>query len=127
MTWSSQTCPLGSGEASPAAPSPSGAAGFTSTPKLSLFVAWQDGLQEEELGPLPVLPERNGPRVQAWLGEGGVADAGQEVLHQGQLCHKDPADVSVEPLPCCSPSSEGFRPVVCLIQMFIWMHLLRQP
>lgn len=45
-------------------------------PKLFFFVVLQDGLKEEELGPLPVLPERNGPRVQARLGEGGVVDAG---------------------------------------------------
>lgn len=45
-------------------------------PKLFVFVVLQDGLKEEELGPLPVLPERNGPRVQAWLGEGGVVDPG---------------------------------------------------
>lgn len=49
-------------------------------PKRCFYVVRQDGLKEEELGPLPVLSEGNGPRVQAGLGEGGVVDAGQEVL-----------------------------------------------
>lgn len=51
----------------------------TASASQTLFL-WQDGLKEEELGPLPVLSERNGPRVQAGLGEGGAVDAGQEVL-----------------------------------------------
>lgn len=74
---------MGRGNGSHAAPSPvmqwSGWSRLLH-PRLGFYVILQDGLKEEELGPLPVLSERNGPRVQARLGEGGVVDAGQKVL-----------------------------------------------
>lgn len=36
----------------------------------------QNGIQEEELGPVSLVSEGDGPSVQAGLGEGGAADAG---------------------------------------------------
>lgn len=83
LTSSSPTCPLGRGNGSRAArPLLMQRSGWSRLlhPKLCFYVVWQDGLKEEELGPLPVLSERNGPRVQAGLREGSVVDAGQEVL-----------------------------------------------
>lgn len=50
-----------------------------------MCVFLQSGLQEEELGPVPVLPERNGPGMQAGIREGRPVDSGQEVLRQGAV------------------------------------------
>lgn len=49
-----------------------------------LTLALQNGIQEEELGPVPLVLARDGPRVQAGLGQGSAADTGQEVLFQGE-------------------------------------------
>lgn len=37
---------------------------------------FQNGLEEEELGPVPLLSERNGPCEQTWDGKGGLIDPG---------------------------------------------------
>lgn len=46
----------------------------------------QNGIEEEELGPVSLLLEGDGPCVPARLWEGSAADAGQEMLFQGERC-----------------------------------------
>lgn len=52
---------------------------------MSSFIFLKNGLQEEELGPLPLLSERNGPCVQTRLRKGCSVDTGQEMLYKGTV------------------------------------------
>lgn len=47
------------------------------------FVFFKNGLKEEELGPLPLLPARNGPCVQTRIGKSCLVDTGQKMFFQG--------------------------------------------
>lgn len=47
------------------------------------FCSLQDGFQEEELGPLSIMSQRDGPRVQTRDWKGSFAHARQEMFFKG--------------------------------------------
>lgn len=99
------------------------------------FLFFKNGLKEEELGPLPLLPARNGPCVQTRIRKGCLVDTGQKMFFQGNGNNKIRGIV----VKIATESFQGnepplhenfqiickckFLPVVQLIQMLNLTHL----